>query len=617
MLSWLPHYTGKHSRLSLELGIRQRIPGSDSLVLGNKTQTDPETVKAPRGRLSCLVVIPCSEILFGPFWGPCALPVVWRYTPDQESSDVFILNAEPLKWCLGLLFTGAVALTFHRRLALRRPALTTRHHRGRTLHDAREVQLAFKRGDTSFQWGRCHLPARVAYGHMAIVGATGSGKTLLQRLLMQSVLPRIGTFNGQRALLYDAKQDIMGLLSGMDLKCRIELLNPLDARSVAWDMASDVTSPAAAWQAATLLIPKAKHDANPFFSNAARHLLYGVLLAFILKAPGQWTLRQLVLVLRQEALLRSLLGSQETTSYLLQYFDQPATFQNILSTLLTRLAPYEIIAAAWDRAPRRISLRQWIESDSILVLGNDEDNRAAIDTLNQLIFKRLSELLLGQAEVLPGESKSTWILLDEVRQAGRLEGLSALMTKGRSKGVSVLLGFQDISGLRDVYGREVADELVGQCNSKAILRLNSPETAQWASRIVGSSEFLETRKSRSHSRDIRDHGLGEGSSSGVSYSDAIQKRDLILDSEFLDFPETSLESGLSGVFLSPVTGAFRDHLSGRWLTEQLRPPRPHLPNFVRRPEAHQYLRPWTEHDGSTFGLSPLTVLPSSPRIAHR
>ena len=47
---------------------------------------------------------------------------------------------------------------------------------------------------------------------------------------------------------------------------------------------------AAAWQAATLLIPKANHDANPFFSNAARHLLYGVLLAFMLQAPRRWTL---------------------------------------------------------------------------------------------------------------------------------------------------------------------------------------------------------------------------------------------------------------------------------------------------------------------------------------
>ena len=295
----------------------------------------------------------------------------------------------------------------------------------------------------------------------------------------------------QRAVIYDAKQDLLSLLSGMGIRARVHILNPLDARSAAWDMAADVTSPAAALQAATLLIPKATNDANPFFSNAARQLLYGVLLALIQTAPRRWTLRHVVLILRSESLLRQVLSSTDSTRYLLQFFEQASTFQNILSTVLTRLAPFEIVAAAWDRSENRISLREFLESESILVLGNDEDNRAAIDTINQLLFKRLSELVLAQPEVPPGSLRTTWILLDEVRQAGKLDGLAALSTKGRSKGAALLLGFQDINGPRDVYGREVADELVGQCNTKAILRLNSPETASWASKLIGNSDYIE------------------------------------------------------------------------------------------------------------------------------
>jgi type IV secretory pathway TraG/TraD family ATPase VirD4 len=53
----------------------------------------------------------------------------------------------------------------------------------------------------------------------------------------------------------------------------VYLLNPLDDCSVAWDISADITSPAVALQVASLLIPKAASDANPFFSNAARHLL--------------------------------------------------------------------------------------------------------------------------------------------------------------------------------------------------------------------------------------------------------------------------------------------------------------------------------------------------------
>lgn len=505
--------------------------------------------------------------------------------------------------CIAIGLAAAIGvLALVRAWHLRRPQFSLRHLRGRTLRDARQVHQSLPPGPRTFRLGACHLPLRLAYSHLAVIGATGSGKTLLQRLLMQSVLPQIGSGRGQRALVYDAKQDMLPLLGGMDLLAPVHLFNPLDRRGTAWDMAADVNSPAAALQAATLLIPKAAHDANPFFSNAARHLLYGVLLALILQAPKRWTLRQVILLLRDETLLRQVIQSTQATRYLLQYCEHPATFQNILSTILTRVAPYEIIAAAWDRSQKRLSLRGWLEGESLLVLGNDEDNRAALDTMNQLIFKRLSELMLAQPEQEAGNLRLTWFLLDEVRQAGRLDGLSALMTKGRSKGAAVLLGFQDIGGLREVYGREVADELLGQCNTKAILRLNSPETARWASQVIGTSEFVETRKSRSRSRAFRESGFREGGSSGVSFSDTLTKRELVLDSEFLDLPETSPEHGLTGYFVSTVTGAFRDHLTGAWLTDHLKPARTDLPNFCPRPDAHQYLRPWADQDALELGL---------------
>ena len=153
---------------------------------------------------------------------------------------MFFFNSVALRW--GLVGARAVLFSILRTWLLSRPSLTVRPHRGRVLYSAKQVEQNLPRTSNGFQWGRFPLPARAAYGHIAVVGATGSGKTLLQRLLMQSVLPKIGAQNGQRALIYDAKQDIMSLLGGMDLSCPIHLLDPLDMRSVAWDIAADVTS---------------------------------------------------------------------------------------------------------------------------------------------------------------------------------------------------------------------------------------------------------------------------------------------------------------------------------------------------------------------------------------
>ncbi|MGE4211698.1 MAG: type IV secretion system DNA-binding domain-containing protein, partial [Oligoflexales bacterium] len=42
------------------------------------------------------------------------------------------------------------------------------------------------------------------------------------------------------------------------------------------------------------------------------------------------------------------------------------------------------------------------------------------------------------------------------------------------KGAAVVLSFQDIDGLRSVYGKDEANEMTGQCSSYAVFRLQSP-----------------------------------------------------------------------------------------------------------------------------------------------
>jgi hypothetical protein len=103
--------------------------------------------------------------------------------------------------------------------------------------------------------------------------------------------------NGYRTtwtrVVYDAKQDTVSLLDGMGLRCPVHLLHPLDARGTAWDLARDCGTPATALQVASVLIP-AEDGPNRFFSDAARDLLAGVLVAFNRLAPGCWALRSVL-----------------------------------------------------------------------------------------------------------------------------------------------------------------------------------------------------------------------------------------------------------------------------------------------------------------------------------
>ena len=87
------------------------------------------------------------------------------------------------------------------------------HLRGRSLRSAAVVStlLASQRrpGDPGLRLGRRLFPSEIATRHFAFIGTTGSGKTLLQRLLLQSALATLGEGRGQRAVVYDAKQDLL------------------------------------------------------------------------------------------------------------------------------------------------------------------------------------------------------------------------------------------------------------------------------------------------------------------------------------------------------------------------------------------------------------------------
>ena len=470
---------------------------------------------------------------------------------------------------------------------------------------------ASARNGETVKWGTEYLSATSATTHFLTVGTTGAGKTLLLNGLMNSVLSTLGQPRcdglprDRRALIYDAKSDLMGTLSTM-ATCRIVTLHPFDARGAAWDLARDITTPSAALQAAALLMPQERAgSSNPFFALAAQNLLRGVLLALMQCAGSRWTLRDVVLALRFEERLRLILGqTAEGRAILDQFFGMGEGLQGVRATLATKMAPFESIAAAWDTATDRVSLTEWMAGEFILMLGNDEATRTALDAINRVLFQRLSELILSGEET---HTRQTWLFWDEVREAGRLEGLSRLMTKGRSKGACVVLGFQAIEGMREVYGPYLADEITGLCNNKAILRVESAASAQWGSDLFGPTEEIEQRHSRSHSQSER--GFLPAFGRSRTLSEQRLTTPAVLPSEIMTLPPTGPENGLHGFFITRSRGAYRAHIPWNQLQLSQRNGRRAEADFIPRPARSQYLREWTPEDVQRLAL-PAGVLNS-------
>jgi len=113
--------------------------------------------------------------------------------------------------------------------------------------------------------------------------------------------------------------------------------------------------------------------------------------------------------------------------------------------------------------------------------------RTAIETINRCISKRVCDLVLNQPD---SNTRRTWFVLDEVSEAGKLDGLVSIMKRGRSKGAAAVLAFQSVSGLRNptLYGPYLADEILGQVGNRFFGRIECVATAEWASSLFADQE---------------------------------------------------------------------------------------------------------------------------------
>jgi hypothetical protein len=445
------------------------------------------------------------------------------------------------------------------------------------------------------------VPFGDATSHFLVMGATNTGKTLIQRMLMQSALKSICQGQDQRAIVFNAKQDMLSILAGMNLDCPIITLDPFDARGFAWDMAADITTRTDAEALAANLVPIDEHATQKFFDEAVRSLYEEIIATFIETAPGNWMFRDVIFTMRKrERLTRVLEQTTDGRELLELCFANEETAQNVMATVNVRTKPYRSIAACWQWAAdegRTISLTAWLRRSCVLVLGNSHKARPAIQAINQVLFTRLTQLILDQDE---SSTRRNWIFLDEVRQAGRLASLSDLMVEGRSKGACVVLGFQDIEGMKHVHTTHLANELIGQAHNVCFTKLVNPETAAHGSQRFGEYEEIEEDESVTESR-------GGGRSRTVSARRV--KRQAVMPSELMSMAMPSPESGLTFYAITTSLGAYRETIPGKVVASMLcpanaDPARGGMTNSEPVPMARQKLRPWDAADYVRLGMTP-------------
>ncbi|MHB9018040.1 MAG: type IV secretion system DNA-binding domain-containing protein [Burkholderiales bacterium] len=370
--------------------------------------------------------------------------------------------------------------------------------------------------------------------HFLVVGSVGGGKTQVIKPIMQAAIGR-----GDKMIIYDNKGDFTSEINGY-------VVCPWDRRSLVWDVASDVVDKQDARTFSARMIPESK---DPLWANAARQVMVGLIIKLQSEKPGIWSFSDLASLVAQP--------KESLVEILSRYFPEGLravssgkTTDSILINLSAFCSVVFDLAEFWsDSSVQKISFRAWLAYDEpmrnkrarILILQGS----GRFAELQKAYIGAILGVVSGQVnspDFAESKTRKIWLCLDEFAQLGKVPNFAPLIEVGRSKGVRVVIGTQDISQIIDLYGKDTSSSLVSMIGTHIYCRILPGDTAETVSRAIGQREVERWNQNQQQG--------------GGSWSPAIMPT--IMPSELSNRLGPS-KSGISALFIG-----YRDALILNW-----------------------------------------------------
>ena len=391
------------------------------------------------------------------------------------------------KWGSGLGFGGWLAclLLFRGAIARRRErALRDRVIAGTLVTTEKQLaKLTGKEADARpLSIGKVPIPARLETRHMAMIGTTGSGKTTALRQLLDGIEAR-----GEAALVYDTSGEFVAHYYRPERGDVI--LNPFDARCAFWSPFTEIAHPADAARIAHHFITETHSQDNDIWLETARILVANMLRK--LWKEGNCTLPELLAAFQIKTKDDLKIWLQETSSARTFADDADRATGSVLF-MLAKAADLIQFLRTEDSGGEAFAFRDFIHGldkrtgpRPWIFVPRKEDYFEASKPLLGLWLECAASAVLG---LPPSPDRRIWFVLDELADLPRVDNLARLLPEGRKFGAAVVLTFQALGQMRHRYGPQLAESVLGCCNTKLFLQTIDSETRVWASQTIGECE---------------------------------------------------------------------------------------------------------------------------------
>ncbi len=368
---------------------------------------------------------------------------------------------------------------------------------------------------------------------VAISGAQGQGKTVTLSELLDEI-----NANGDRAIIYDKQRSFIKSYyrDGRDI-----LLNPLDRRSVPWNIHADASTLYEYESIAKAMIPQNENSSSdPYWVLGARTILSTVALRF--RHEKRFKTRDLLRSLYCLSLDEIAGLLKGTPAGALIDVKNPKTSESIRSVMSAYIKSMNYVFDDVD--PQQLfSIKKWVHDDkanSHIFLTSNGDIHDAIKPLYTAIF----EIIIKACMTLNQSSnRRIFIILDELPSLNYVPTLIDGMAELRQFGVVFVLGYQLHSQLKSIY-KDNAQTISGLSGSRVAFQTPDEQTASWVSKNFTEVEVQRWKEGLSFGGNtIRD---------GVNISSTETKKAVVSASDIMTLPPLSCYIKMAGG-IPPVT----------------------------------------------------------------
>ncbi|UNK79505.1 type IV secretion system DNA-binding domain-containing protein [Sphingopyxis granuli] len=330
--------------------------------------------------------------------------------------------------------------------------------------------------------GRVPIPSKLETRHMAMIGTTGSGKTTALRQLLDGIEAR-----GDAALVYDTSGEFIAHYYRPERGDVI--LNPFDDRCAFWSPFAEIAHPADAARIARQFVTETGQHDNDVWLETSRILVANILRE--LWKQDNPTLSDL-LAMFQISTMEELKERLKGTSSARTFAEDADRATGSVLFMLAKAADLIQFLRAEDSGGKPFAFRDFIHGldkhegpRPWIFVPRKEDYFEASKPLLACWLECAASAVLG---LPPSPDRRIWFVLDELADLPRVDNLARLLPEGRKFGAAVVLTFQALGQMRHRYGPQIAESMLGCCNTKLFLQTIDSETRVWASQTIGDCE---------------------------------------------------------------------------------------------------------------------------------